>query len=327
MKTDYTGKRYGRLVVLGDGDDITSPNGSCVRTFVCMCDCGNITEVRHSAVCGTTKSCGCLNEENRPLNGLTHGGSGTRLHRCWKSMKTRCRKRKDAGDNCNYYPEWVDYIKFKDWAMSNGYDDDFVLCRNGDIGDYVPGNCRWDTQEHNTQESNSKNYTVINPDGVIITLNNMSKFSRDNNLSLRGMFRIVGYGGNYEGWTCPNPKHNIELCNKPRKKRTPKTKPKLFDGMMHDSSECMYISIFETIGVSSTTARKYINMGAKSSNDILKLLNQSMGNVSSSVTKSNIRRTGKSLIMKTKECPHCGMVGKGGNMTRYHFDKCKHREV
>jgi hypothetical protein len=24
-----------------------------------------------------------------------------------------------------------------------------------------------------------------------------------------------------------------------------------------------------------------------------------------------------------KTCPHCGVVGKGANMTRYHFEKCK----
>lgn len=27
------------------------------------------------------------------------------------------------------------------------------------------------------------------------------------------------------------------------------------------------------------------------------------------------------------ECPHCGLFGGGGNMKRYHFDKCKKREV
>lgn len=27
--------------------------------------------------------------------------------------------------------------------------------------------------------------------------------------------------------------------------------------------------------------------------------------------------------LKEKTCPHCGKVGKGPNMTRYHFDKCK----
>ena len=26
---------------------------------------------------------------------------------------------------------------------------------------------------------------------------------------------------------------------------------------------------------------------------------------------------------KQKECPHCGLIGGGGNMKRYHFDNCK----
>lgn len=28
-------------------------------------------------------------------------------------------------------------------------------------------------------------------------------------------------------------------------------------------------------------------------------------------------------ILKEVQCPHCGLKGKGPNMTRYHFDKCK----
>jgi len=27
-----------------------------------------------------------------------------------------------------------------------------------------------------------------------------------------------------------------------------------------------------------------------------------------------------------KTCPHCGFVGAGGNMGRYHFDNCKHKQ-
>jgi hypothetical protein len=26
-----------------------------------------------------------------------------------------------------------------------------------------------------------------------------------------------------------------------------------------------------------------------------------------------------------KTCPHCGFIGAGGNMGRYHFDNCKHK--
>ena len=39
------------------------------------------------------------------------------------------------------------------------------------------------------------------------------------------------------------------------------------------------------------------------------------------------RQTGKTLSEEKKQasmrtCPHCGLVGRGGTMTRYHFDKC-----
>ncbi len=27
------------------------------------------------------------------------------------------------------------------------------------------------------------------------------------------------------------------------------------------------------------------------------------------------------------ECPHCGLVGRGGNMTRHHFDNCKRKPI
>ena len=30
--------------------------------------------------------------------------------------------------------------------------------------------------------------------------------------------------------------------------------------------------------------------------------------------------------LKEVECPYCGKIGKGGNMTRYHFDNCKNKE-
>jgi len=31
--------------------------------------------------------------------------------------------------------------------------------------------------------------------------------------------------------------------------------------------------------------------------------------------------------LKVVKCPHCGKEGKGGNMTRYHFDNCKGKKV
>ena len=34
-------------------------------------------------------------------------------------------------------------------------------------------------------------------------------------------------------------------------------------------------------------------------------------------------RKGKPHNLIEKICPHCGLKGRGPNMTRYHFDKCK----
>jgi len=36
-------------------------------------------------------------------------------------------------------------------------------------------------------------------------------------------------------------------------------------------------------------------------------------------------RCGKYTQRATKECPHCGKIGKGGAMSMWHFDNCKYR--
>jgi hypothetical protein len=62
------------------------------------------------------------------------------------------------------------------------------------------------------------------------------------------------------------------------------------------------------------------------------------GNICPNVTEANKKRAGEkrpaqslALLGKTwthaeKSCPHCGTIGAGGNMLRYHFDNCKHKE-
>lgn len=62
---DFTGERFGRLLVLHKGGKCAS--GS---RWICRCDCGNIADVR--GVClkyGYTQSCGCLRREKSVENG------------------------------------------------------------------------------------------------------------------------------------------------------------------------------------------------------------------------------------------------------------------
>ena len=62
-KVDLTGKRYGRLTVLGD----VKKRGADGRIlWHCLCDCGTISFVRGDHLKnGSVLSCGCLNDENR----------------------------------------------------------------------------------------------------------------------------------------------------------------------------------------------------------------------------------------------------------------------
>ena len=43
-----------------------------------------------------------------------------------------------------------------------------------------------------------------------------------------------------------------------------------------------------------------------------------------SKTKTSLSLKGKAKTYTELTCPHCGKIGKGPNMGRYHFAKCKH---
>lgn len=65
-KKDITGKVYGRLTVLGRGEDYVSSGGKRASQWWCICDCSehNLVLVRLSNLTsGNTKSCGCLDKE------------------------------------------------------------------------------------------------------------------------------------------------------------------------------------------------------------------------------------------------------------------------
>lgn len=44
-------------------------------------------------------------------------------------------------------------------------------------------------------------------------------------------------------------------------------------------------------------------------------------------TKEKMRIAAKGRKFENVICPHCGTIGAGGNMTRYHFDNCKHLKI
>lgn len=150
------GDRFGRLVVI-DNSLSKEKNEAMAK---CRCDCGEIVEVsQHALKSGGTMSCGC----GRMDVIVSHGESHTRLYYIWKGFRSRCRDENaeyskwyhDKG--IDFYPVWMDFIAFKEWAISNGYEDGLTLDRIDGNRGYWPDNCRWATRK---EQSNNKSDNV-----------------------------------------------------------------------------------------------------------------------------------------------------------------------
>lgn len=112
-------------------------------------------------------------------NSVKHGYSHERLYKIWKSMRIRCNCKtsppyKNYGGRgiaiCN---EWNDYLNFRNWALTNGYDFDApkgecTLDRIDTNGNYEPSNCRWVT--YTEQANNKSNNRMFEYDGKKMTL-------------------------------------------------------------------------------------------------------------------------------------------------------------
>ena len=57
IKQDLTGRRFGRLLVIGESDERSPQNRTL---WICQCDCGNVVlHVSDELLKGNTTSCGC----------------------------------------------------------------------------------------------------------------------------------------------------------------------------------------------------------------------------------------------------------------------------
>ena len=187
MKRLNPGDRYGRLVVI----EIHFPKDE----VLCACDCGNKKIVRATNVFyGGTKSCGCLKNEG---NNKKHGEHGTRLYGIWKGIRERCNTpsstsfKKYGARGIKVCEEWNQYENFKEWALSNGYNDALTIDRIDYNGNYEPSNCRWATYKQ--QANNTRKTRHITAFGKTMTLTEWAEMQNIKPSTLWNRIYVLGW--------------------------------------------------------------------------------------------------------------------------------------
>ena len=151
------GKKYNRLTIIGI-ERRKSSTGKTTNTYArCRCDCGGeVTSQLSSIKRGTTKSCGCIQEEliRKAVGNRKEARTRSPLYSTWSGMQQRFFNEKSnayrnyGGRGITVCPEWrgpEGFDRFEKWAYENGYapETGVSLDRIDVNGNYEPSNCRW----------------------------------------------------------------------------------------------------------------------------------------------------------------------------------------
>lgn len=169
----YIGQRHGEITVLNVvyKKGLVKGKETQERAMLeCRCDCGRVFYIRpYQFARNEYMSCGCR-KRRTPYN-ATHKLSREKLYHIWNCMKRRCSSPKDkkypdyGARGISVCSEWFnDYLAFRTWALSAGYQEGLSLDRIDNEGNYEPSNCRWTTRK--VQQRNRRVTKMATLNGV-----------------------------------------------------------------------------------------------------------------------------------------------------------------
>jgi hypothetical protein len=152
---EMEGKKFGRLLVL---EKMPHKPYELIK-WLCVCECGKRVSVDGVSLRqGRTRSCGCIRKESQGKNLRTHGMTGTKTHRAWKSIMSRCYNKNVycykhyGGRGISVDKRWHKFENFYN-DMGEPPTRKHEIDRIDNNGDYKKGNCRWVTRTKNAQNT------------------------------------------------------------------------------------------------------------------------------------------------------------------------------